>query len=223
MSSNGANGTNSSSNGTRRRMAIIGDDDREIKYSDFDDEYPYHGVGVLHSDGDNGGTYLCTATMVSSRVLLTAAHCVFDTQSDDYITTNLRFYPGAAARGSLYINDDNKYDVDHVGIPVNYVDATQYTSNYDYALLVTSESMSASSAISYGYLAVDNSQDYTLNTVGCPGDKIYRIYEECLFDYMTSTAFWSMGQGCDVIGGQSGSPLYDDNGDVVAVLVAGQQ
>ena len=55
--------------------------------------YPWNTVAYFTSTYPNGGSYRCSATLVSPYVVLTAGHCVHNTTRGGYIASG-RVYPG---------------------------------------------------------------------------------------------------------------------------------
>ncbi len=57
---------------------LIGSEGRELADTS---QYPYSAIGLITFDDQAGNSYQCTGSMVGKNVVLTNAHCVWDTSS----------------------------------------------------------------------------------------------------------------------------------------------
>ncbi|KAG5184836.1 trypsin-like cysteine/serine peptidase domain-containing protein [Tribonema minus] len=92
----GSSGAASAGPGTRRGLTVFGQDDR-VEITD-PNVTPYMAIGQLTFDvadpaaGGAQETYVCTGTLVGTDAVLTAAHCVFDQETNDWVDATA-FYP----------------------------------------------------------------------------------------------------------------------------------
>ena len=109
-------------------FAIIGRDER-YKPGDMS-RYPISTRGQLLMTSADGRNSMCSATLVSTNHLITAAHCVYDKNSRSF-QDKLQFIPG---RNGDYI-PYGLYGVKTAYIPSNYPDAGFGKGNADIAIL----------------------------------------------------------------------------------------
>ena len=75
---------------------LIGSEGREESDTT---RYPFTAIGYVNfRDGED--TYGCTGSMVSSNVVLTNGHCVFDQEKNKFYT-DFKFFPGYQTSPSL--------------------------------------------------------------------------------------------------------------------------
>lgn len=91
--------------------------------------FPWCTTGKLFFDDDQGVSYYCTATAVSRSVVASAAHCVYDVNSQRWYR-NWRFAPGFNSGNSPYgtfsINS-YAYDTDYIPNNNAYYDFVFFT------------------------------------------------------------------------------------------------
>jgi V8-like Glu-specific endopeptidase len=114
-------------------VAACGNNQSTMQCSNKVTPFAYQGVGYL----DNGQA-LCTATLISTHVLLTAAHCVYQVQAQDVqftLSPNPTSDPGVTyARGTqIVINPGyNPNDVNNSGLDVALVQLG--SAGYEYGV-----------------------------------------------------------------------------------------
>lgn len=109
-------------------FAVIGRDER---YQPGDmSQYPISTRGQLLMTSTDGKTSMCSATLISTNHLLTAAHCVYDKNSRSF-QDKLQFIPG---RNGKYI-PYGLYGVKTAYIPSQYPNAGFGKGNADIAIL----------------------------------------------------------------------------------------
>ena len=126
------------------------------KVSDPEDKRPFWNVGKLYFKDDAGTTYSCTAQFVASkRVLMTAAHCVYD-------ATNKKWYKNFEFRRAYDNGGGQSVGVKCITMYKAYYDPSKNRA-YDYAFAYTDTDSGA------GYLGFKTGIPYsTLVAVGYP-------------------------------------------------------
>ncbi len=109
-------------------FAVIGQDER---YQPGDmTRYPISTLGQLLMTSNGGTNSMCSATLISPRHLLTAAHCVYDKNARSF-QAKLQFVPGRDGKYIPY----GLYGVKTAYIPSQYPDAGFGKGNADIAIL----------------------------------------------------------------------------------------
>lgn len=192
---------------------IFGADTRQIDYSKS-------GVVKLTTTYPRGSSE-CTGFVVDEHTILTAAHCVYDMESESPIN-NLKY--------TLYNSNGTEvatYNAVSYHLPVAYTDVTNYyTETYDYALITVSQDLSDYMCFDVG-VATDriiNSSNLIYAT-GFSGSRESAngnsSINTSLYGHMvTSVGYLSRSLAedrifydTDTVGGQSGCPIYISNSD----------
>ena len=185
---------------------IIGKDDRRETVGSSISSIKYNKVGRLYTmlDGNRGTS--CTAALIDSNYILTAAHCAYDKTGE--LLKNTYFYPG--------INGENKaiygrYPVEKVYHPRHF-NRLSLEPSYDLAIMKIGKGSNEKSAGerlgTFGFWGKDEFPEGKSLTIGYPGDKpdsIQYYQSDCNIEsvfYDNSLEF-----DCDNYPGQSGSPL----------------
>jgi glutamyl endopeptidase len=121
--STGATPAHSSNRATTRSLstsqALIGTDERmQCGVS----QYPYSSVGQITFTSSTGG-YICSGTLIGPNQVLTAAHCLWDLDTKQFVT-DVEFAPGRyrTADGST-VNPFGVYAFDHATVYQLYKDS----------------------------------------------------------------------------------------------------
>lgn len=166
----------------------------------FHKYFPFKAIGKLYFTTPSGTSY-CTASVISGNdIIVTAAHCVYDTVANQFYT-GWMFYPayrnGVAPYGG--------YTWSQARVLTNWVNATGTVQRYDVALI------KLVSDVSYytGYLgrAWDGSYVRNMTTFGYPSNlSIGTLYTwQCHAESFSSSTD-VIGMGCNMTYGSSGGP-----------------
>ena len=186
---------NGEDNLQRARRTIFGNDERLPV--DNSNRFPYCAVGYL----DSG----CTATFIGPYHALTAAHCVYDTDTNTW-KRNLNMRRGRTCNTL----GERMYWT-------RVLSVTGYTEDHhqdrDYALIIYNQNNRSPCWLSFGYW--DNWPDVGFDIFGYPEDKA--SVSGCRYDSMWFTSCHysdTLNSGrrykyrCDTRPGNSGSALY---------------
>jgi len=128
---------------------IIGGQERIIGGQDTEtNEYPWM-VQLVYKSFWSGNNHLCGGTLVSSRHVLTAAHCV------------IRYSPQSIAviLGEHNIKDQEFYTVELIDI-LNHPQYDEFNGQYDFSILTLAEKVIFSNTVSPACLPSDPSEQY---------------------------------------------------------------
>eukprot|EP01023_Acetabularia_acetabulum_P022222 TRINITY_DN2192_c0_g1_i3.p1 TRINITY_DN2192_c0_g1~~TRINITY_DN2192_c0_g1_i3.p1 ORF type:complete len:352 (-),score=53.30 TRINITY_DN2192_c0_g1_i3:1654-2709(-) len=192
---------------------VFGVDEREKVTSHM--QYPYSAVGwIAFLDEFGYASAGCTGTLVSQRVVLTAAHCLY-VQSDKATT---EFPEGMSAGGYEFYAGRSG----NIHLPVaKAIDAVvtrkyaELNDEYDYAVLVLDRDVGSETGwMGIGVNCEDGQKPISVNIAGYPYDKsenndvMYKsscdnvVIDQCA----NVTGFFSYL--CDTEKGMSGAPVW---------------
>ena len=177
--------------------------------------YPYSATGKLFgADTITGGGFTCTASMISPRVMITAAHCIFD-NANKVFYTNFAFAPG-------YFNGNAPLGIwTPTGgfITQAWVDITDIVHPEDFAVLILGDQTFESQTFRtgdiagfYGVAGSDvNTHLFHVDFLGYPGNLdageiLQRTGAQTLGTFAPNNALY----GSDQQGGSSGGPYVID-------------
>jgi V8-like Glu-specific endopeptidase len=155
----------------------------------------------------------CTAALIGNRVLLTAAHCVWDKETNSWAS-----FPTFSAGQDGATRPYGSKQVWRMTIPAGYMSCS--TNNdcraHDWAVLVLREDQ----ALNVGYFGFSNVKDGQLNLAGYPQSKNREMwYDHC--PLFSDEGAW-IKHRCDTEPGNSGSAIYKiKNGNRYVVAVHG--
>lgn len=194
---------------------IIGADNR-VKITNAT-TFPYNTIVHLEMLAVNGVKYTGTGTIIAPNVVLTAGHCVFDYETGEYYksiairrtasTGNLNEIVVARSTKLLAHPDFVSYAKSHPGV---------YNSQNDIGLIFLNQN----TGLSTGWMGLSTSSaaGQFINITGFPGDHLGQL--------------WGMGgnilrkngnmltYNIDMMGGQSGSPIYTAENYILGVNVS---
>ena len=181
----------------RERRTIQGADDRLPVFNE--NAYPWCAVGYLESG--------CTATFIGPYHAITAAHCVFDSQTKTYKYNQLNIFRGRHCRFA-----GQRMVWTSVYAPSGFTVHERW--DFDFALITYSPLFPSPCWLGFGYLSVWGNTGFDI--VGYPSDKSPGpMNPTCPFNAMWFTScHYSRPNGlmvehrCDVLPGNSGSALY---------------
>lgn len=204
---------------------IYGDDDRHIIGKKYLTKFPNRAVIYLNMRYPNNKWYCGTGYMIGRNTIATAAHCIYSYEDGGY-PVEMRLYPGKKGDYTPY---GMTYATDFI-VPTAYINLSK-VSLYGYD--------SAMQKVDYGIIHVNNDLGDTLGWFG------YRTYESLqsknknyhMVGYYDGKLTTQQGKNLvysrdnkylemyfDVVGGQSGSPVFfDKKGDryVIGHLTSG--
>lgn len=191
------------------QRTVIGDDNR-IRIEETTG-YPFRTIGQLWSVDNAGNWSTCSATLISSRAVITAAHCVYSHEAGGWLK-DYEFYP---AIDGLERAPYGKFSWTDVFIPNGYIENYQgfYGSVVPWDLAVLVLDQPVGSQLGWmGYSLYDPAYAFTANIVGYPGDKpVATMWRAaCDVDPVRSDEN-TMSYDCDTWPGSSGSSVYDYN------------
>ncbi len=199
---------------------IIGTDDTYV-------DYTKKGIVKLqYTKGVN--TYIGTGFIVGDNLLLTAAHCTFNTISN--IPSKNMTYTTFNQDGS----ENSTHNVLSYHLPLDYINSSESYSECDYALLVVNEDLSDYDIYDLG-ASRDILKNITGSTVykttyehGCYLTNIYVTgYRTSSSNMVTGKGYLtspSITNGClfydtDTLGGESGGPVYLETNDNQMIVI----
>lgn len=193
--------------------------------------YPYDAMGQIKAKASDGG-FVCSGGLIGSNRVLTAGHCVWDDRNAQGPFKDLRFAPGQWKTGTKVESPFGNVDWDYVTLFDNYInDPDGEGLSFDVAVITLSRPVGTE----LGWLGIkaDTSPcrpgPLTLNLAGYPGEDPENprpggwaggcFYDKCDVTFSCSVSITN--HTCDSYVGQSGAPMYDEEGYVRAVHTLG--
>lgn len=204
-----------------QELSIIDDDTRyPVENSHM---APYSFVGMItvswdeNFDGKSDKYGMCTGFLFGPDVLMTSAHCVYDSENKA-VATQIHFDP---AKNSYYVPPTTMFrrsDAIALSIPLSYV--LYQDIHHDFAIVVLDRTV----GLDLGYFGfslaeyLDNGDRIVVS--GYPTGKPYGEMWTNIGQVkkLTDSILW---HDCDTFRGQSGGPIYDQNHIVYGVHTRG--
>jgi len=158
----------------------------------------------------NNNTYLGTGTLISSNIVLTCAHNVYDLEYK-YEYSNIEFFP--ALNDGVYLHSSKVKKICYPEEYTKYHMDNEYRFQYDYAILFLEENYEDN----YGYFGIkihsDEMIDSEFSLYGYPGDKEFGTQLWGMEGTVQVTDSLYTYNTIDTSGGQSGSALFKKNNE----------
>lgn len=180
-------------------------------YSQLWKYFPYHTVGTLYFNDVHGGSFRCSASVISpNNIIVTAAHCLYDTEAGhNHWHRNWLFAPAYRNGTSPYGNWTSRW----ARVLTAYVNAAGWSSGIRYDVgLVRLSPNSLGRNVSYytGYMGRSWNYGSVQNQteIGYPAN----LPSGSLYSYISHAETWGCGTdllcyGSNMGSGASGSPL----------------
>ncbi|MCB1480077.1 MAG: trypsin-like peptidase domain-containing protein [Rhodobiaceae bacterium] len=190
-------------NGQDRK--VIGLDDRIV--IEPTSKYPFSTVGYLEMEY-SGSIGRCTGTVISRNIVITAAHCVYDLETNEW-AKSVTFFPGLSGKSAPM----GYFKAENWSIQKGYVDSTAAVDGnqviHDMAIIEFSQDIGNTT----GWLAVGynlNLPPFVANIVQYPADKEGHLMwrSSCPVEAKDISEYF-LTYECDTYGGSSGSSVYD--------------
>lgn len=175
-------------------------------YSSYWKVSPYYRIGRLFFKTSSGAGGSCSASVIGPNTIVTAAHCVYDTDTNRSYT-NFSFCPAYRAGTCPY----GTFSWTRRLILTNYINASRfvYGIRYDVALVELGKNSSGKGVHQMvGYMGRSWNQGYTqsVRTVGYPGKFYNGAYSWICNSSTISAGTDIMEMGCNSGPGHSGGP-----------------
>ena len=186
---------------------IIGTDDR-VRVNPTT-VYPYSAIAFIRVLWPDFSTTLGTAWMVSNKIAITAAHCIYNSAFGGS-PINIEIVP--AKNGPFLWNNPYGQTLSCTSSAVSSEYAFNTDSEYDWGIInIGTNYGSQTGTIGYGYYSDNELLNQPVTISGYPGDsdKVYYQYKST--GYISSLYNGHLYYTNDTTGGQSGSPILSSS------------
>lgn len=166
--------------------------------------FPYSAVGKLFFSDSEGGDFVCSAAVITKRLVLTAGHCVHDGPVGGFFEDFL--YVPAYLRGDAPYGS---WTATAVFVTDAWADSGEIPHRHDFALLVMADQAGSTISDVTGKISflADNLADNHLTLLGYPGnldsgEEMHQITSGDYVEFLANTVVY----GSDMSGGSSGGP-----------------
>ena len=181
-------------------QSILGTNDRRVEIAE-PEMYPWRMICSLEMMSASGNRYLGTGWIAGPKLIITAAHCVYD-KSDGGWVTSVKVFPGRSETTS----PEKFFTSTNFRAPKKWVDDED--ENCDYGAILLEEDIGSI----LGYFSIGcQSDDFLTNSMvnisGYPGSRAGEIqlhHANRILKVSSSKIYYDV----DTEGGQSGSPIW---------------
>ncbi len=192
-------------------LFVFGPDDR----TQMDPADPRVAWLLGWDESDQSSAMACSATFIGPNVLLTAAHCLYDTSTDNEEVEAVDVFPGINGfDDSPYLDDDSTpfgwFEAASWYFPEEYA-TTSGASMYDYAIVVLDQNVGAQTGMmTIGVLSDETlaAADLNVTTIGYPGDKDLGTQWTTSEPALVGFDDHGVETTVDMVQGQSGSAVF---------------
>jgi glutamyl endopeptidase len=194
----------SASANTKGVSQIIGDDSR-FRITNRNAKTYHDSIGLMRMSFTKLGSFICTGTVVGPRHIITAAHCIYDFKTKEYVQS-VKYYPGLREDFRSTKAPFGEFAAKSYVINQKYI--TSNDADDDLAMLVFSENLPVSPLP----IGVAYQSSISISIAGYPGDKpIGELWEGYGNRYPHAKEINAVNHNVDTVGGQSGSAVRNSN------------